>query len=271
MTVASHRFTANANVLDSDAFLPPSCRSHEDSVRIDATTGRVLGYLRPSDGPTFGRAGGSAGTTVDPLCVNVTPALDTAITTEQGELLGMPLYALVRDSAADPSLSYESASAYYPMLGQHVGYVTAGKNSEGLWVAGVLTDPTLTDEQRAATAATTVRADFRRHDDEYQLVALYVQLDAPLLPGLIRRNVLTKGDIVRMLTTGMYADLPDEALLLLDDGGMPVPVATAEQVRFLPTSTSTGELYPPAPTPYDETVEEIPDGTMGALVFKPVN
>lgn len=177
----------------------------------------------------------------------------------------------IRAGRLDPSLSYEAASAYYPMLGQHIGYVTAGKNGEGLWVAGVLTDPTLTDEQRQAVAATTVRADFRRKDDEYQLVALYVVLDAPLLPGLVRRHVLTKGDIVRMLTTGMYADLPDDALLLLNAEDEPVPVSTVEQVRFLPTSTSSGELYPPAATPYDEASEETPAGTMCALAFKPVS
>ncbi|MFE7965234.1 hypothetical protein ACWDTQ_22935 [Streptomyces cellulosae] len=270
MTVASHRFTANANVLDSAAFLPPSCRSHEDSVRIDATTGRVLGYLRPGDGPVFDRFGGSAGTTVDPLCVNVTPGLDTLITTDEGEVLGMPLYAVVSGSAADPAQSHTAATMHYPMLGQHIGYVTAGKNREGLWVAGVLTDPTLTDEQRAAIAATTVRADFRRNDGEYQLVALYVVLDAVLLPGLVRRHVLTKGDLLRMLTTGRYADDPDDTMILLVNRGEPVPVSSVERARYLPTSTSTGELHRSVPAQRDHS-ETIPPGSMGALVIEPVS
>ncbi|MEU9752197.1 hypothetical protein AB0D90_03550 [Streptomyces althioticus] len=269
-TVASHQFTANANVLDSDAFLPPACRSHEESVRIDATTGRVHGYLRPCDGPVFDRAGGSAGTTVDPMCVSVTPGLDTLITTDEGEVLGMPLYAVVSGSVADPALSHTAATVHYPMLGQHIGYVTAGKNREGLWVAGVLTDPTLTDEQRAAIAATTVCADFRRNDGEYQLVALYVVLDAVLLPGLVRRHVLTKGDMLRMLTTGRYADLPDDTMLVLTHQGQPVPVASVEQARYLPTSTSSGQLHRPVPAQRDGR-EEVPDGTMGALVVEPVS
>jgi len=231
--------------LDDDFFTTPARRGPNDFVRIETGPRRVLGYLRPADGPNLAKYG-QPEVLADPRTVRVNPAtLDTTIRTTSGTVATMPLYAAAAGSIAGPSLSRESVAKYYAQLGQVIGYVTVGHSDDGLWVAGALTDPALTDDQLTDIGETAVSADWRRVDDGYELVALYVRLDAALLPEIVTRYAVTKGEMVRQLTTGALAALPDDALMIVvkdAEGNAVSPLSSLAAARYMPLSTWTGEL-----------------------------
>ncbi|MEU9752196.1 hypothetical protein AB0D90_03545 [Streptomyces althioticus] len=235
--------------VDADHFAVPARRGPGDFVRCETATRRVLGYLRPSDGQNLARYD-QPETLADPRTVRINPAiLDTTIPTTSGTVAAMPLYALARGSYADRSLSRDAAAQYYAELGQVIGYVTVGHNEDGLWVAGALTDPALNEDQLTDIGETAVSADWRYVDGRHELVALYVRIDAALLPEVITRHAVTKGDLLRLLTTGPLADLPDNTLIVMlkdaEGNGGVSPLAELATSRYMPLSTWSGELVRP--------------------------
>ncbi|RZF02887.1 hypothetical protein [Streptomyces albidoflavus] len=248
--------------LDGHLFSAPPRRGPDDFVRIGIP--RIAGYLRPADGVNaYNRR--DPRVEVDPRSVLVAPALTTTIPTTTGSVRGLPLYAMATGSTPDPSLSAASAEKYYAALGQVIGYVSAGQNDLGLWVSGAVTAPSLTDSQRTALTESPVRADWRRVGPGHQLVALYVRLDAALLPDVMRRCALTKGELLRQLTIGPLADAPDDALMIV--------VKDAERNRCSPLSSITAARYAPLTTWSGDLVEddEADETDMYAITLDPVN
>ena len=100
--------------LDDDFFTTPARRGPDDFVRIETGPRRVLGYLRPADGPNLAKHG-QPEVLADPRTVRVNPAtLDTINRTTSVTVATMPLYAVATGSAVSPLPSL-TAARYMPL------------------------------------------------------------------------------------------------------------------------------------------------------------
>lgn len=187
---------------------------------------------------------------------------DHALVTLDGDVRVAPLYLMATGSIADPSQSATSAGMYYAGLGTIAGWLAMGENSHGVWVSGIFTG---NDVQREALAKSTIRCDFRRDDDDRRVpVGLWAKVDAYVVPDVAYG--LTKGQLVRALTTGDLAELPDDTPLIMakdSEGNGYSPLSALAQKMYMPESTWSGEVFP--------TPDQAPGSAVHAILLDPTN
>lgn len=111
-------------------------------------------------------------------------------------------------ASTSPSTSVAAAMAHYADNGQCAGYVRAGEDEYGLWVAGVL-DPGLSDAEQVRARAMTLSGDWRTLDGKVAFIAaLAVNVPGFAVP---RKTTGDKGQLVSLVAAGVLHRAPDVA------------------------------------------------------------
>ncbi|MER6605846.1 hypothetical protein ABT282_07990 [Streptomyces sp. NPDC000927] len=190
--------------------------------------------------------------------------LDTLETYSRGRECGglvvvAPVYAMPMGARPGASVPMEGALKYYRAIGKAVGWVIVDVLDGAAWVGGVASGD-VSDRLASALPGKRVYADWRTGDDGRPvLVGLYVMVPAAVHPFA---TSMTKGDVIRVLSSGRFADLPDDTPVIIEkdaEGNGYSPLAGIERGVYVAESTWSGGID-----------EGDPDGVL-SIILGPVN